>query len=47
MTVNEYLIYRFCSNNHNKYKHYCNEWIKNITETQLDYFILEKERLRL
>lgn len=47
MTIDEYLIYRFRTNNHNKYLKYCEEWISNVTSTQLEYFKLEKERLGL
>lgn len=46
-TLNEYLIHRFKRNNHNKYHKYCELWISNITETQVNYFRLEKERLGL
>lgn len=47
MELNEYLIFRFKHNNHNKYMKYMQEWINNITENQLNYFKLEKERLEL
>lgn len=47
MSLDEYLIYRFKRNNHNKYLKYMNDWISNITENQLQYFKLEKERLGL
>ena len=47
MTINEYLRQRFNRNNHNKYLKYCDEWISNITNTQLEYFKREKERLGL
>ena len=40
-----YLFQRFIRNNHNKYTHYYQEWIDNITEDQYNYFILEKQRL--
>lgn len=47
MSLDEYLIYRFKHNNHNKYLKYVDNWISNITENQLQYFKLEKERLGL
>ena len=47
MSLGDYLIYRFKTNNNNKYLKYMNDWIINITENQLQYFRLEKERLRL
>lgn len=47
MTIDEYLVYRFKRNNHNKYMKYMQEWIDNVTETQLMYFQKEKERLGL
>ena len=43
--MKEYLINRFLKNNHNKYSKYVIEWLNNITEDQMAYFILEKERL--
>lgn len=43
--MNTYLTYRFNTNNHNKYRKYCNEWIKNITKEQMDYFYEEARRL--
>ena len=30
-----------------KYGRYCEEWMKNLTEDQLSYFRIEKERLTL
>lgn len=47
MTIDEYIVYRFMRHNHNKYKHYCQEWISNLTKDQIEYFKLEKERLGL
>ena len=47
MSLDSYLIYRFKTNNHNKYLKYINDWITNITKNQLQYFRLEKERLGL
>ncbi len=45
--MKSYLFQRFMRNNHSKYLHYYQEWIDNVTDTQLQYFILEKERLGL
>jgi len=45
--IKEYLIQRFIKNNHPKYYKYCNEWINNLLENQIRYFIIEKERLNL
>ena len=45
--MKSYLFQRFMRNNHNKYTHYYKEWMDNITQDQLDYFKLEKERLSL
>lgn len=47
MSIDTYLVHRFKYNNHNKYLKYMNDWISNITENQLQYFRLEKERLGL
>lgn len=43
--MKEYLIKRFIRNNHNKYVKYAEEWVSNLTENQIAYFRLEKERL--
>ena len=43
--IREYLTQRFLKNNHAKYYKYCNDWIDNVTEEQLNYFIKEKARL--
>ena len=43
--IREYLTQRFLRNNHTKYYKYCNDWIDNVTEEQLNYFIKEKDRL--
>ena len=43
--VNEYIRQRFMNNNHAKYKHYCYEWMQNITDSQYRYFIEEMKRL--
>ena len=40
-----YLRWRFKVNNHSKYQHYLDEWLYNITETQLYYFQQEMDRL--
>lgn len=40
-----YLTKRFLGNNHPKYHKYMQEWVDNVTPTQLAYFELEKERL--
>ena len=43
--LSDYLRERFYRNNHPKYRKYFDEWIKNVTETQIMYF--EKERLSI
>lgn len=43
--IREYLTQRFLRNNHTKYYKYCNDWIDNVTEEQLNYFIKEKDKL--
>lgn len=43
--MKSYLTRRFLDNNTNHYGHYYKEWIDNITQDQLNYFILEKQRL--
>ena len=43
--MKSYLFQRFLRNNANKYTHYYKEWMNNITQDQLNYFILEKQRL--
>lgn len=42
--MKEYLLQRFYRNNHNKYKKYAEEWVSNLTQDQLAYFVLEKNR---
>lgn len=37
-----YLQQRFYRNNHAKYRKYFEEWVSNVTETQLMYFEKEK-----
>ena len=43
--LEKYLKYRFLSNNTNKYKQYCNEWINSLLPEQLLYF--EREMYNL
>lgn len=43
--LHPYLVERFLRCNHNKYKHLYQEWIDHLTYNQLNYFILEKERI--
>ena len=45
--IKEYLTQRFLKNNHPKYFKYCEEWISNVTENQIEYFIKERKRLSL
>ena len=40
-----YLQWRFRVNNRNQYQHYLNDWLYNVTETQLQYFEQEMNRL--
>ena len=40
-----YLQWRFRVNNHAKYQRYLNDWLYNVTETQLQYFEQEMHRL--
>ena len=40
-----YLHWRFRVNNHAKYQRYLNDWLYNVTETQLQYFEQEMRRL--
>lgn len=47
MTIDAYLMYRFLHSNHTKYHKYCKEWISNVTDTQIAYFIKEKTHLNL
>ena len=46
MTINEtlfsYLRERFYKNNHAKYRKYFDEWINNVTKSQLYYFEIER-----
>jgi hypothetical protein len=45
--MEKYLIWRFMSDPYvrNKYGRYCMDWIKGVTEEQLAYFRIERERL--
>ncbi len=47
--MEKYLRWRFTNDRYvkNKYGHYCDEWLKGITEDQMAYFKLERERLTL
>lgn len=45
--MKSYLFQRFMRNNHSKYTHYYQEWIDNVTQDQVNYFKLEKQRLNL
>lgn len=40
-----YLQWRFIVNNRSAYHHYLNDWLYNVTETQLQYFEQEMNRL--
>lgn len=40
-----YLEWRFRISNHNKYQKYRDEWINNVTPTQLQYFEIEMNHL--
>ena len=41
----DYLFFRCKTNWHGKYYHYIEEWISNVTSTQLEYFKKEKNNL--
>jgi hypothetical protein len=41
----EYLRTRFYQSNISKYRKYFEEWVSNLTDTQIEYF--EIERLKL
>lgn len=45
--IKEYLIQRFLRNNHKRYHKYVLEWINGVTQNQINYFRLEKERIGL
>lgn len=38
----EHLRQQFYRNNHPKYRKYFEEWISNITESQISYFEIER-----
>ena len=41
----DYLFFRCKTNWHSKHYHYIEEWISNVTSTQLEYFKKEKNNL--
>jgi hypothetical protein len=45
--MEKYLKWRFMNDSYirGKYGKYCDDWINNLTEEQLTYFKIEKERL--
>ena len=43
--IKKYLIWRFNTNNINKYKKYCAEWVEKLTINQINYFKEEMNRL--
>lgn len=43
--MKKYLQWRCRVNWHNKYHKYIDEWISNVIDTQLSYFIREREHL--
>lgn len=47
--MEKYLRWRFMSDSYirGKYGRYFDEWVKNITEEQMSYFRIERERLTL
>ena len=47
--MEKYLRWRFMSDPYvrNKYGQYCEEWLKGVTEEQLAYYRVERERLTL
>lgn len=44
MILDVYLLIRFISSNHPKYRKYAVEWINNLTTEQLSYF--KKEMIK-
>lgn len=38
MPMLEWLSQKFYKDNHRKYHKYCDEWLNNLTESQLTYF---------
>lgn len=43
--MRSYLMWRCRMNWHPKYLKYIDEWIDNVTETQMEYFRREREHL--
>ena len=43
--LEKYLLFRFKTNNHNRYHRYYEEWLSGVTKEQLEYF--EKEMYKL
>ena len=43
--MKRYLEWRCRMNWHPKYLKYIQEWISNVTDTQMEYFIKEREHL--
>jgi len=43
--IYEYLRRRFYQNNHAKYRKYFEEWVVNLTESQIYYFKVEMENI--
>ena len=41
----DYLFWRCKTNWHSKYYRYINDWIDNVTPSQLEYFKREKNKL--
>lgn len=43
--MKRYLEWRCRMNWHPKYLKYIQEWISNVTDTQMEYFVREREHL--
>ena len=43
--IYEYLRRRFYQSNHAKYRKYFEEWVVNLTESQIHYFKIEMENI--
>lgn len=43
--IYEYLRKRFYKSNHAKYRKYFEEWVINLTESQIYYFKIEMENI--
>ena len=43
--IKKYLLFRFKTNNRNAYHKYFDEWVENITDTQIEYFEREMNNL--